>query len=214
MSSPAGRAWILLGVGLIAAIAALFGPAQPWGGVDIGATGAAVFVLTMVAAIWLFASAGERVFPEHMSISERRAWVGLVFIAIVLAGFTRQMWVLSGQAEIPERIGELFHRRFIERYPLIVIVWGVIAHLIGRREEGVDADERDLRLRHRANRAGDWALTLIVIGSIIVLALVPQALLSWWLAPIVLANVLFGILIAKALVEHLVLAYAYRSAHL
>jgi hypothetical protein len=213
MSSPIGRAWMLLGIGVVAAIAAVFGPAEPWGGVDIGAAGAAVFMLTLGAAIWLFASASDRIFPEHMSIAERRAWVGLVFLTLVLAGFMREMWMLSGHAQIPEHLDELFPRRFIERYPFIVIVWGVIAHLVGRRDGGVEADERDLRLRHRADRAGDWALTLIVVGSIVVLASVPQASLSWWLAPVVLANVLFGFLIAKAMVEHLVLAHAYRSAH-
>ena len=75
----------------------------------------------------------------------------------------------------------------------------------------MEADERDLRLRHRADRAGDWALTLIVINGIIVLASVPRELLSWWLAPIVLANVLIGLLIAKSLVEHVVLTLSYRS---
>lgn len=213
MGSPAGRAWMLLGVGVLAAIAALFGPAEPWGGVNIGATGGAVFVFTMGGTIWLFASAGERVFPEHMSVAERRAWVGLVFLAIVLGAFTREMWSLSGHSAIPERIEDLFAHHFIERYLLIAIAWGVVAHLIGRREGGVEADERDLRLRHRADRAGDWALTLIVIAGIVVLALVPRALLSWWLAPIVLANALVGMLIAKSLVEHLVLAHAYRSEH-
>lgn len=213
MGTPAGRAWILLGIGVLAAIAALFGPAGPWGGVDIGATGGAVFMFTLGGAIWLFASAGEQVFPEHMSIAERRAWVGLVFLSIVLAAFAREMWVLSGRADIPEHIDDLFARRFIERYLLIAIVWGVITHLIGRRVGGLEADERDLRLRHRADRAGDWALTLIVIAGIAMLASVPRALLSWWLAPIVLANVLAGMLIAKSLVEHVVLAHAYRSSH-
>lgn len=202
---------ILLIVGAVAAIASLFGPARPWGGVDIGAIGASMFVLTLIAAIWLFAVRGDRVFPEHTSLSERRAWVGLVFLAIILLAFAREIYGLSGSAVIPERIDDLFARRFLERYVLLAIVWGVISYLIGRRDGGVEADERDLRMRHRADRAGDLALSLIVISGIVVLASVPRELLSWWLAPIVLANVLLGLLIAKSLVEHVVLALSYRS---
>ncbi len=94
---------------------------------------------------------------------------------------------------------------------LLAIAWGVLAHLIGRRDGGIETDERDLQLRHRADRAGDWAFTLIVIGGIVVLASVPRELLGWWLAPIVLANVLIGLLITKSLVEHVVLAFSYRA---
>jgi hypothetical protein len=35
--------------------------------------------------------------------------------------------------------------------------------------------------------------------------------LTWWLSPIVLANVLIGLLIAKTLVEHLALTLQYRA---
>jgi hypothetical protein len=211
MQSTGRLALILMLVGGVAAFAALFGPARPWGGLDFGAIGASVFTLTIIAAVWLFAVHGERVFPEHTSIAERRGWVGLVFLAFILLAFAREMYVLSGSAVIPERIDDLFARRFLERYVLLAIAWGVISHLIGRGDGGVEEDERDLRVRHRADRAGDWALSLIVIMGIIVLALVPRELLTWWLAPIVLANVLLGLLIAKSLVEHVVLTLSYRS---
>ena len=70
-----------------------------------------------------------------------------------------------------------------------------------------------LRLRHRADRAGDWAFTLIVITGICVLALIQAPLHAWWLSPMVLANLLIGLLIAKSLVEHVALAFAYRAGH-
>ncbi len=211
MQSAGRLALILLVLGSASAFAALFGPAQAWGGVDLGATGASVFMLSLLAAIALFAVRGDQVFPEHMSIAERRAWVGLVFTAIILVTFARELYVLSRHAAVPEGVNDLFARRFIERYVVVAIVWAVISHLIGRREGGPESDERDLRLRHRADRAGDWALTLIVINAIIVLASAPRELLGWWLAPIVLANVLIGLLITKSLVEHVVLALSYRS---
>ena len=202
---------VLVAAGLLAGGLALFGPSERWGGVDLGATGASAFVLCLVAAIWLFTAKGQEVFPEHMSLTERRAWVGLVFLVVILATFTSEMLALFGHAAIPESIHDLFAQRFIQRYVLLVIAWAVISHLIGRRAGGIEVDERDLQLRHRAGRAADWALTLIVIAGIVVLALVPRQQISWWLAPIVLANLLIGLLIVKSLVEHVALVMAYRS---
>jgi hypothetical protein len=212
MRSAQRLAWVLLVIGILAAIAALFGPSERWAGIDIGTVGAAVFMLAAGGAIWLFATRADQAFPEDVSIAERRAWVGLIFIAIILASFFRQLWVLSGDAEVPQYLSGLFAHHFVQRLFGLIIAWSVISYLIGRDARGVETDERDLRLRHRADRAGDWAFTLIVIAGICVLASVPAARLGWWLSPIVLANLLIGLLIAKALVEHVALAIAYRRA--
>lgn len=202
----------LLVFGLAAAAAALFGPVETWGGLDLGSLGASLFVLTLGALVWLFAARGDEVFPEQASIMERRSWVGLGFLGLMLVTLFRELLVLAGHGVVPDAINDLLAHRFIQRFVVLGIAWALISHLIGRHESGVEADERDLRMRHRADRAGDWALTLIVIGGIVVLASVPAAHLAWWLAPIVLANVLIGLLIAKSLVEHVVLAYSYRQS--
>jgi hypothetical protein len=212
MRSARRLAWVTVAVGSVAAAAALFAPDGRWYGVDLGAAGAGAFALCVLLSIWLFAARSDQIFPDDMSIVERRAWVGLVFLGMFLASLAREMVMLSGASDVPEHIRDLFTHRFIERYIVLAIAWGVVAHLIGRRDGGIEADERDLRLRHRADRAGDWAFTLLVLGGIVVLASVPGELLSWWLAPIVLANVLIGLLIAKSLVEHVVLAISYRSS--
>jgi len=211
MGSAQRLSWVVLLVATAGLLGALFGPSERWGGVDLGATGAAVFMLALAAAIWLFAARGDQVFPEHMSVSERRAWVGLAFIAVILATFMRQLWALSGRAVVPEYIHGLFSHQFLQRLITLIIAWSVISWLIGRQGGEVETDERDLRLRHRADRAGDWAFTLIVIAGICVLASIPAPLLAWWLSPIVLANLLIGLLIAKSLVEHVALAFAYRA---
>ncbi len=209
MRSPRHLASALFLIGLLAAIAALFGPAGRWFGVDIGATGAALFILTTGAAIALFAIRGEQVFPEDMSVAERRGWVGLIFIGIILLSLARHLWTLH--AFVPARVDEFFAHHIVQRLFVLIVAWAVISHLIGHAAGRVESDERDLRLRRRADRAGDWALTLIVIACICVLASVPVTLLEWWLTPVVLANVLIGLLIAKSFVEHLVLTYAYRA---
>jgi hypothetical protein len=136
----------------------------------------------------------------------------LVFIAIVLFSFTRHLWALSLGGDVPQSIDALLSHRFIQRLIVLIVVWSVLSHLLGRNSGDVEADERDLRMQGRADRAGDWVLTLIVIACVCVLALVPAAKLAWWLSPIVLANVLIGMLIAKMLAEYLALTLQYRSA--
>lgn len=202
--------WWLLALGVATAIAATFGPATRWNGVDIGAPGAALFMIVLAGAIWLFAARGDALFPDDMSVTERRAWVGLAFVGVVLLVFVRHLWALSENAIVPVSHHEFFGQQFVQRLLVLLVVWSVIFHLIGRASGGIETDERDLRLRHRADRAGDWALTLIVIACITVLASVPEAHLAWWLAPIVLANVFIGLLIVKSFVEHAALACAYR----
>jgi hypothetical protein len=199
-------------VGGLALLAALFGPAEPWGPVDLGATGAAVFMLCVAAMVWLFANGADKIFPADVSLGERRAWVGLLFGAIVLVVYARQLWVLSQGAAVPETIDVLFSHHFIQRLIALLIAWSVLSNLVGRDAGAIHADERDLRMQGRADRVGNWALTLIVMACVAVLALVPAAQLAWWLSPIVLANVLIGLLIAKALVEYLALTLQYRAA--
>src|SRR5687767_6072217 len=149
----------LLIVGALSAFAALFGPGEPWGALDVGAMGAVLFTLALVAAVWLFARRGDEVFPEDMSIAERRAAVGLVFITIVLASFIRQLWSLSLHAEVPTGLDGLFAHHYMQGLITLIIAWSLISHFIGARVGGLEADERDRDLRHRADRAGDWALT-------------------------------------------------------
>lgn len=212
METARTLAWVLLAVAALSAFAALFGPSERWHGMDLGSIGAAVFMLSMLAGIWLFASRGDEIFPEHTSVAERRAWVGLVFIAIILVSFVRQLWALSGEAVVPQYIHGLFAHQFVQRLFTLIVGWAVISHLIGRSSRGIEADERDLRLRHRAVRASDWAFKLIVIAGICVLASIPATRLTWWLAPIVLANLLIGLLIARSLVEHVALVVCYRTS--
>ncbi|MBC8025651.1 MAG: hypothetical protein H7Y89_06650 [Steroidobacteraceae bacterium] len=210
MHSSRRLAWILLSVGVIASVVALFGPAERWGGVDIGATGAAVFVGALLSGIGLFSTQAEAVFPEDMSVAERRAWVGLVFIGIILLSFVRHLSVLWADGIVPVSPDRFLDRNFVQRLFVMIVIWSVISHLIGRSAGGIEKDERDLRLRHGADRVGDWAFTLIVIGCIGVLASVPAIFLEWWLEPIVLANVLIGLLIVKSFVEHVALTIVYR----
>jgi nitric oxide reductase large subunit len=210
MPSAPRLALAVLIAGVIGTTASLFGPGEPWLGMDVGAVGSALFWIALVAAITLFATAKDRAFPEDMSIEERRAWLGIVILGVVLASFTRELLGLEGRQVPAERLVDFFSHGFFRKMVTLFIVWGVIAYAVGSAERGVESDERDLRLRRRADRAGDWALTLIVIACAIVLASAARLRLDWWLQPLVLAHVLIGVLIVKAFVEHVALAYSYR----
>ena len=213
MQSAQRLAWILVVVGGLSALAAVFGPAKPWLGMDLGKVGAALFMLTLAATVWLFAARADQVFPEHMSLAERRAWVGLAFALVVVASFVRHLWAMSAHDLPPATFRDPMGRHFVQQLLPLMIAWTVISRLIGRHSRGVEVDERDLRLLDRAHQAGDLTLTLIVIGGIVVLAWAPAASLAWWLAPISLAYLLIGVLVAKALVEQVVLAFTYRANH-
>jgi Na+-transporting methylmalonyl-CoA/oxaloacetate decarboxylase gamma subunit len=197
---------------MAAGLATLFGPGEPIGGVDLGATGAGVFSLTLVGAIVLFARRAHEVFPEDASVAEQRAWIGALFIGFVLLDYLRFMWAVWQLPEPPSTPAAVYAQEFLRRLFILIIVWETISHLIGRRAGEIQTDERDLRLKNVSARAGGLSLTAIIVACVCVLALTPAPLLAWWLSPIVLANVLIGLLIARSLVEHVVLTMAYFAA--
>lgn len=205
------HALILLLIGSLSAFAALFAPGGRWLGVDPGSVGASLFVLTAIAAIGLFATRGEGVFPDDMSVAERRAWLGLFFLALFLAGVASQLGAMSVYRITSDRLDLLIASRVVHQWTVLSVIWAVLSHLVGRSAGGVEADERDLLLRHRADRAGHIALVMMVIAGVCLLASLRRTWLDRWLEPIVLANLLIGLLMAKVFVENLVLTYAYRA---
>ena len=207
------RQWqVLVALGVVACVSNLFGPAERWWGVDIGATGAAVFYLCLVALLGLMAMKGGEVFPETWSLAERRAWVGMGFSALIFGATAKFLSVFSHLENVPTRLYEVPARDLVSFIVVMAIAWGMAAHILGRGAGPVEHDERDLRLRFQADRVGDWALCLTVVVSVLLLASAAASSLSWWLQPLVLANVLIAVLIAKMLVEHAALVVLYARA--
>ena len=207
------RQWqVLIALGLVACVANLFGPAERWWGVDIGATGAAVFYLCLVALLGLMALKGSDAFPETWSLAERRAWVGMGFSALIFGATAKFLWAFSHLEIVPSRLYEVPARNLVSFIIVMAIAWGMAGHVLGRGAGPVDHDERDLRLRFQADRIGDWALCLTVVASVLLLASAAASSLAWWLQPRVLANVLIAVLIAKMLVEHAALVVLYARA--
>lgn len=209
MASVSRLAWVLLAVALLGAGASLFGPDERWWGVDLGATGAALFGFTLWSGAWLLAKQPDRVFSPAWPIAERRAWVGLLFVLLIFLNFARFMWMLA-QHDAPASLAEMPSRHFMWNLFILLISWAVVSKTIGNDPaNAVDFDERDQRIRHAADRAGDIVFTLIAINCIGLLIALPPQRLAWWLAPLIAANVLVGLLIAKSLAEHVYLVARY-----
>jgi hypothetical protein len=205
-----GRLWrVLIGLAFIACIACLFGPAERWWGVDLGVTGSAVFHLAMIASTVVACVRPRSLFPEEMALAECRAWVALVFTAMVIMGFAKYLVVISHLEAVPRSFHDLPFRHFQVLLVTLFIAWGVTSGALGHGPGAIESDERDLRLRHAADRIGDWALIFMVIGSVVLLMAVPAPRLEWWLEPLVLANLLIGVLVVKLQVESVALVARY-----
>jgi len=89
MLSISRLAWLLLVLALVGAVAGLFGPHERVWGIDLGATGTAVFGFTLWTGAWLFARHPDAIFPAEWSIAERRAWAGLLFLTLVFVNFVK-----------------------------------------------------------------------------------------------------------------------------
>lgn len=210
MVSKSRLAWILLLLALAGATASLFGLDERQWGVDIGATGGAVFGFALWVGAWLFSRHPEEIFPPEWSIAERRAWAGLLFMVLVFVNFARYMVSIADLDSPPASMGEIRSTHFMWNLFVLLIAWAVVVNAIrGPKTDLVDLDERDLRMHRSADRAGDWAFTGVVIAIVMVLALLPAARLEWWLSPLIAANALVGLLIGRSLVEHACLVACY-----
>jgi hypothetical protein len=210
MVSKSRLAWILLLLALAGATASLFGLDERQWGVDIGATGGAVFGFALWVGAWQFSRHPEEIFPPEWSIAERRAWAGLLFMVLVFVNFARYMVSIADLDSPPASMGEIRSTHFMWNLFVLLIAWAVVVNAIrGPKTDLVDLDERDLRMHRSADRAGDWAFTGVVIAIVMLLALLPAARLEWWLSPLIAANALVGLLIGRSLVEHACLVACY-----
>lgn len=210
MAAISRLAWGVLLLALLAACTNLFAPNVEVWGLNIGTLGATVFGFTLWGGAWLFAAYPDRIFSPDWSIAERRAWAGLVFILLIFLAYLRFMWHVASMSAPPVHFRELPADHFIWNLTVLLIAWAVVSSTVrGKDKDLIEADERDLRLRHSADRVGDWAFTIVIIWCVGLLASQPADHLTWFLAPLIAANVLIGILIAKSLIEHVYLVARY-----
>jgi hypothetical protein len=91
--------------------------------------------------------------------------------------------------------------------------WMVMGSILRKQDSGgVQFDQRDLRIAHRASRVADGALALLVVWLVVALMALPDQSRTW-LRPLIAANVLVGVLVVRALVESICTLWSYRREH-
>jgi hypothetical protein len=178
-------------------VAGLFGPHERVWGVDLGATGTAMFGLTLWTGAWLFARHPDAIFPTEWSIAERRAWAGLLFLTLVSGSFVRFMIAMAQLDVPPVSIAELPSRHFLWNLFVLLIAWAIVAKALrGPQKDVVELD-------------GNAAFIFVVIAIVLMLAYLPAEHLTWWLSPLVAAHALIGLLIGRSFLEHVLLVAQY-----
>lgn len=203
------RVQALLAVAALGA-AGMFLGGEGWLGIDFGPVGAAL----LYAALWVFviylARHAREVFPEAWSLAEKQAWVSLVFVSLI------SCHVMNLLADLPELGAEADHLRNAATSPLwtnlglLITGWVVVASMVRRQEAGgVTLDERDLRIAHTASRFAEGAMLVLVICLVVALVTLPEYSRNW-LRPMIAANVLLALLIARLLVANMYTVLRYR----
>jgi hypothetical protein len=206
------RSWLLLCLAALGAAGMFLGP-DGWFGIDIGPVGSAV----LYAALWLLlihlSKHSEAAFPIDASLAERQAWVSVVFVTLIAFHWFNFTMALGDLGEEADQISNSASRPFGVNLGMLVFGWIVVSGVVRAGERGaVQLDERDLRIQHAASRVGSGVMAVLMVGLISILATQPELL--WpWLRPLIVANALIGLLIAKTLTENVYIVVRYRREH-
>jgi hypothetical protein len=190
--------------------AGLFLGGDAWLGIDFGPVGAAM----LYAGLWIFviqlAKHSGEVFPEEWSLAERQSWVALVFVTLIGFHMINLLAALPDLGAEADRMRNSATRPLWTNVGMLIFGWIVVASMLRRQDvNGVELDERDLRIAHGASRFADGTLTLLIIWCVVVLVALPEYSRTW-LRPMIAANLLIALLIARALVENTYTVVRYR----
>jgi hypothetical protein len=183
---------------------------EGWLGIDFGPVGAAL----LYAGLWLFvfqlANNAREVFPEEWSLAEKLSWVALVFVALIGFHVVNLLAALPDLGPGADQLRNSATRPLWTNVGMLIFGWIVVGSMLRRQNAaGVELDERDLRIAHRASRFADGSLMLLIICLVVMLVLVPEYSRTW-LRPLIVANVLIALLIARALAENVYTVLRYR----
>ncbi len=179
-------------------------------GIDPGRVGATV----LYAALWVFvfhlARYAGQVFPEEWSPAEKQAWVALVFVALVSFNMINLLAALPDLGAAADELRNSATRPLWSNLGVLMVGWIVIAGILRKQDAGaVERDERDLRIAHTAARIADGVMMLFIICLVVALVAMPEQSRTW-LRPLIAANVLIALLIARTLVENIYTVLRYR----
>lgn len=179
-------------------------------GVDFGPVVAAL----LYGALWMFVvqlarHAGE-VFPEPWAPAEKQAWVALVFVALISFHMLNLLAAFPDLGIDADQLRNSATRPLWTNVGMLIFGWIVVSSLLRKQDvDGVEHDERDLRIAHSATRFADGAMSLLIIWLVVTLVALPEYSRTW-LRPLIAANVLIALLIARTLVANIYTVMRYR----
>jgi len=204
--------WRLLGL-LVMALAAvwlLLAGGDRVLGLDTGKLGFASLVTLTWGSLYAVYRLPRGEADAAIAPGEWQAWVGLVFMAQLVAYL-----LLKSDALIHATASHNPHARVVGNHMVMLLVaWLVISQVMKARWRGtVQEDERDRQIARVAARWGSGALTFSVIGVAVTLGLSPAEKLAWATPPMVAHMLVFALLWA-GLIEHAAAAIQYwRDRH-
>jgi hypothetical protein len=205
MRAPSSALFWLLAPASLALWLILVTPTR-WLGIETGALGTGLLLLTAWAGLWLStripASREARVSP-----SEVRQWVALVFTGAI-AAFLAFHAVDIARAE---KVADL--QSIGRTVAMLVIGWILFSAVLRQRANaGVQEDERDREVQRHADSWSHAAISLFVIAVAVTLGLSPADRLAW-ATPIVVAHLLIFALVVSSLTGCVVAVWQYRRGY-
>jgi uncharacterized membrane protein len=190
--------------------AGMFLGGEGWLGIDFGPVGATVLYGGLWVIVFYLARYAGQVFPEEWSPAEKQAWVALVFVALVSFNMINLLAALPALGAAADQLRNSATRPLWTNLGILMAGWIVIAGIIRKQDDGgVERDERDLRIAHQAARIADGVMTFFIICLVVVLVALPEQSRTW-LRPLIVANALIALLIARTLVENVYTVLRYR----
>jgi hypothetical protein len=203
------RVQLLLATAALGA-AGMFLGGEGWFGIDFGPVGAALLYAVLWVFVFHLAKYTGKVFPEEWSLAEKQAWVALVFVALISLHMINMLAALPGLGAAADQMRNPATRALWSNLGLLIFGWVVVASMLRRQNpQDVQLDERDLRIAHRASRFADGTMVLFIIWLVVALVALPEHSRTW-LRPMIAANILIALLIARALVENGYTVLRYR----
>ena len=180
-----------------------------WLGIDFGSAGGAL----LYAALWVFviqlARHAHDVFPETWSLAEKQAWVALVFLVLFSFHMLKLLDALPDLGPEADRMSNSATRPLSANVGMLTVAWIVVSSMLRKQDAGnVGRDERDLRIAHSASRFADGTTSALILSLVVTLIALPEHSRTW-LRPLIAANVLIALLIARALVENVYTVLRY-----
>ena len=178
-----------------------------WLGLDTGAAGTAVLVLTAWGALFALGRADLSAVENAVSPGEWRAWIGTVFTAVAVAYFVSKLRVFQG--------ADLLHdpavRAVTTRLVTLLVAWTVLSSMLDARwKHRVQRDERDAEVARQAAAWGRGATVAGIVVLAVTLGFSPADRLTWATPPMI-ANQLILLVMVGSLFEYAASALRYMA---